>query len=203
MPTVYRIQCDACGRAPESEGGVVGYVATGGRQAGTVLPDSYLALRIDNGSLVPLPHPLETAKLKEQGFTWRQASSEKRLYRIRFKVCKCCGVLHEERRLDEGRYGCTLSLIVGVAAVFLVRWAAHRPWASALFTGYLGMLVTWCLAALVARWPLRKENSKDRLRQCAACHSRELVTLVKASGQVLPCPYCHEPQMRYSIAGIS
>jgi hypothetical protein len=75
-------------------------VTTDGKQGGTILPSGYPSVRLDDGRLVPLPHPIETGSLEKQGFTWRQASKEKRLYRIEFK-----------RQLTEGHYGCTLALI--------------------------------------------------------------------------------------------
>src|SRR3954451_23845464 len=106
MPIVYRIQCNACGRTPETIGGVAGYVTTDGRKNGVILPDTYLSVLLDSGESVPLPHPLEGTILSEQGFTWRRATKEGRLFRVRFKVCKRCGAFSEERRRDYPRAVC-------------------------------------------------------------------------------------------------
>jgi hypothetical protein len=203
MPTVYRIRCDACGRGPDAHEGVAGYVATDGKSSGVVLPDGYLAVRLDSGVFVALPHPLEESTLSAQGFTWRQASKEGRMHRMTYKVCQRCGLLHEERQLHDGRAGCMPAVAVGIAIFVFIKFAVHRSWSLALFVGYLGMIAGWFLVMLGTMFRWKKQNSTTKLRDCAACHATELITFERAVGKLLPCPYCHTTNMRYTCAGLS
>jgi len=55
MPIVYQLECAACGRRTISAG--------------------HLALRLDSGEFVPLPHPAESSRLREFGLTPHRWSS--------------------------------------------------------------------------------------------------------------------------------
>lgn len=172
-------------------------------QGGVVLPDSYLALRLDTNQVIPLGHPLETSTLENHGFTWRKASKENRLFRVQFKVCQQCGLLHEESNLHTLNEGCTFAFLSGVAIVFGLKWFGHLAWDIALLAGFLGMVV---ISNLIT-WGMRKrkanQESTSRLLECTACHGREFFTIAEAVGRLLPCARCHQPKMRYSIAGKS
>src|SRR6476660_3159769 len=106
MPTVFRIQCQACGAAPTSAGGVAAYVVFDGQKDGVILPEGYLALRRNDGELVCLPHPLEGLRLEAEGFSWKEAFRQGRLFYVTFKVCTNCGTLHEEVQHHEDPTGC-------------------------------------------------------------------------------------------------
>lgn len=88
-----------------------------------VLPEGYLAIKLDSGEFKPLPHPAETSTLKSLGYNWNSAARQGRLYRVTFKICKKCGTFHEECQHHNGMAGCLLALIAFPAAVVAAKLA--------------------------------------------------------------------------------
>lgn len=206
MATSYRIQCQSCGRFPESNGGVAGYVAMDDREGGSILPEGSVAVRNDNGVFVCLPHPIEDSVLQEQGFTWTEASRAGRLFYVTYKICRRCGTLHEESQIHDTRGGCVssiVSIILGILTTVLLKFSVKWSWGAALLTGYVTLMVLLALASLLNRFRWRKENNHLKLRECVRCGSNEFITFSKAGGKSLICPYCKTPNLRCETAGIS
>jgi hypothetical protein len=69
---------------------VAGYVSMDGRENGVILPDSYIAFRRDDGTIVPLPHPVENSTLEQNGGEWRSAARNGRILHVEFLICLSC-----------------------------------------------------------------------------------------------------------------
>lgn len=203
MPTIYKIQCESCKRAPEAKGSLAGYVRTDGREGGIILPASYLAVCLKSGEFVCLPHPLEESTLKDCGFTWHKAWKEGRLFRIEYKICTRCGALHEERQIHSLRAGCLPAVIGGFLIVFLTHFLAHFSWASSFLIGYLGIFAILLLFLLLTSFLWRKKNAETKLMRCTRCDANEFITIPNATRKPIMCPYCATQSMHCQIAGKS
>lgn len=203
MPTVYRLKCAACGTTPKVEGALAGWFTTDGQEGGQILPDGYVAVRLDNGEFRPLPHPAEDTTLRQMGFTWTEASRQNRLFRITFKICRQCGALHEERQHHDAKTGCLAAVISIPITVMTLRFVLGRSWGLSLFSAYGAMLGVLGLVSLVnwLRW--RRQNQELKLTRCVTCQGRDFTTIPKIVRQVLMCPHCHTKNMHCNIAGIS
>ena len=91
MALIYTARCSACGD-----------------RFGAV--DRGLAVQLDDGSLVRLPHPTESHALEAAGFTWKRAQDQARLVRCDSLVCKLCGGLYERRTFQRPQ-GCLSSIL--------------------------------------------------------------------------------------------
>jgi len=136
MPTVYRLFCENCGTGEKNPPRAAGYVILDGMgETGQILPEFYWAVRLDDGTLACLPHPIEELTLREYGMRWRSAEREGRLHYVTFKLCKQCGTLHEEAQIGETGLGC-LSGVVGLAVVVIAgRFWAGWDWGMAFSAG--------------------------------------------------------------------
>lgn len=203
MPTVYRIQCESCHSGPDTIRGVAGYVTTDGRKGGIILPESYLAVRLDNGEMVCLPHPVEHSRLNGLGFTWSRAVREGRLFRISYKFCQKCGTLNEECRHTTGSAGCLPALVASLLITISLRFLMHVSWPGSLFGGYLALMAVFLAFALAIRFRSRKVDAEAKSRPCTNCQSNDFITIPKAVGQPIICPFCKTRSMYCQIAGIS
>jgi len=203
MPTIYRIQCKACGKGPKVDNGLAGWVATDGREGGEILPDGYLALRLDDGEFKPLPHPAEASTLRGLGFTWKEAARQNRLFRVTFKICRTCGCLCEERQHNDWRTGCLAALISIPLTMILLKFVVNCSWGASLFGAYLSTFAIFGVVSLFnwTRW--RKPNRELKLKKCPRCGMAEFTTISRAAGKALMCPHCQTQNMRCNVAGIS
>jgi hypothetical protein len=203
MPNIYRMQCTACGKAPRVEGVLAGWVATDGREGGQILPDGYLALRLDNGEFKPLPHPAEASTLRQLGFTWTEASRQSRLFRVTFKICRKCGALYEERQHHDSKTGCLAAVISIPITVATLKFGFGRSWGLSLFSAYGVMLGVLGLVSLGnwLRW--RKQNGELKLASCAKCQAKDFATIPKVARQVLMCSHCQTKNVHCNLAGLS
>ena len=203
MPTIYSIQCTSCGEGPGADNGLAGWVRADGRKGGKVFPEGYLAVRLDDGTLKPLPHPIESSALQGLGLTSAQVARQNRLFRVTFKICRKCGCLHTERKLDDPRTGCLIAMTLGPIMVAVLRYVAKVSWSSALFGAYLGMVAITGMIGLInwLRW--RKQNFELHLSSCSKCGGADLATIPKVAGQVLMCPHCQTQTMRCDLVGKS
>lgn len=203
MPSIYRLQCTACGKAPGADGTLAGWVTTDGREGGQILPDGYLALRLDSGEFKPLPHPAEASTLQRLGFTWAEASRQSRLFRVTFKICCHCGALHEEPQHHDLQTGCLAATISIPITIMSLKFGFGRSWGSSLFSSYGVMLGIMGLVPLGnwLRW--RKQNIKLKLVKCAQCRADDFITLPKACRRVLMCSHCQTQNLHCNSAGIS
>lgn len=203
MPTIYRLQCDACGKSPEVESALAGWVTTDGRKEGRILPDGYLAVRLDNGEFKPLPHPVEDSTLRQLGFTWAGAAKQSKLFRVTFKICHTCGTLHEERQHQDSRTGCLVATVSIPISVITLKFGFGQSFGSALFGAFMATMVVMGIFLLAnwLRW--RSRNDELKLASCAKCHSKKFITIPKAVRQVLMCPHCMTQNLRCNIAGMS
>lgn len=203
MPLVYGIRCTECLQSPHPGGGVAGYVATDGGKDGAILPEGYFALKLDDGTSVCLPHPIEDSSLREHGYSWRQAAREARLLWITVKICRSCGTLHEEARIHDGGRGCVPSVITSLLVLLGAKFALRWSWGWSLLLAYAVLLGVVTAAALFNRLRWRSENQRFTLRQCRSCGGRGFYTLSRARGKSLPCPFCKSRAMRCDLVGIS
>jgi hypothetical protein len=201
MPTVYRVRCTNCLRAPDiPPDRVAGYVAHAGRNDGVVIPADYLALQQDNGTLVCLPHPIEDLTLQNHAQSWAQAMKDGRLLRVTYKVCTACGTINEEKRVHDNRYGCLLALVI-LIATFCVAWSVFEL--HSYFLAWASLFVAVAIAALRYRLRWSATNAPWKLTHCAACRNTSICTLDQATKRPIMCPHCKTPNMRYTRAGIS
>jgi hypothetical protein len=203
MPTIFRVECTACNLGPEVVGAVAGMVITDRRGGGHTLPEGYLAVQLDSGELIRLPHPVEGLVLQRHGFTWTQAGNQGRLFRVTFQICSQCGLLHEERQIHDPRYGCGASFVVAAITIALCKLGIGLNWEFSLLTGYFAMLGVLALVVAVNRARWRKANQALKLPSCSGCGSPEFTTIPKAVGKALPCPHCTTHNVRCTIAGTS
>lgn len=167
-----------------------------------ILPEGYLAVKLDNGEFKPLPHPAETSTLKSLGYNWNSARQD-RLYRITFKICKKCGTFHEERQHHHGVAGCLLALIAFPAAVVVAKLGFKASWSGAIFGAYLSTIAVWAIIAITywLRW--RKPNAQLQLKACSKCAATEFTTIQRSKGKALVCPHCGTETMHCTMAGMS
>jgi hypothetical protein len=203
MPTIYRIQCQTCGKGPAVSNCLAGWVATDGGKGGMILPEGYLAVKLDSGEFKSLPHPAEASTLKSLGYNWNSAERQGRLYRISFKICKKCGTFHEECQHHNGMAGCLLALIAFPVVMTAAKLVYKASWGGAVFVAYLSTIAVWgvIVAASWLRW--RKPNSQLRLKSCSKCAATEFTTIQRANGKSLICPHCGSKSMHCAIAGMS
>lgn len=203
MPTIYRLKCDACGKAPEVKKALAGWVATDGRENGHILPDGYLAVRLDDGRFEPLPHPIESSVLQDLGFTWPEAKRKGRLFRITFKVCQKCGTVHEEPQHSDPQAGCLASVVSVPIAVIILKFGVQLNWVDSFFGAFAAMFVVAGIAALVNRWRWSKQNSELRLKDCSNCRMSDFTTIAKMDGKTIICPHCKKCSLQCNRAGMS
>lgn len=203
MPIVYRIQCQSCGKGPGLSNFLAGWVTTDGGQGGTILPDGYLAVKLDNGEFKSLPHPVETSTLKGLGYSWNSAARQGRLHRIGFKICTKCGTFHEEQAHHNGMAGCLLGLASTPIALIALKFGLKTGWGTALFGACLLMFAIWGVVAFGSWWRWREPNSRLKLKSCCKCGATEFTTIQKSVGKTLICPQCGTAAMRCAIAGMS
>ena len=131
MALVYRLQCTQCHESPQVSGDVAGYVNMDGKKGGRILPGGYLALKRVDGSYACLPHPIESSSLQAEGFTRKQAAREERLFRVTYKICRKCGVIHEEyRHCSDPFAGCLAGIIAFAATLLASKFALGFAWFS-------------------------------------------------------------------------
>jgi hypothetical protein len=203
MPTVFRVECTHCGRLPETSNGVAGYVTTDGRKGGKILPEGYLALKLDDGEYVALPHPIEDSVLKQHGYAWIDASRCARLFRVTYLICVRCGQLQREYQHNDSCSGCLIGIVsVPITALVLKFWMGLALGLS-LVVSYFVMMGVFGLVALVnwLRW--HGANRSLKLTACPECGGGEFKTMAQAAGKTFPCPFCKTNNMRYTRAGIS
>jgi len=202
---VYRAVCTHCHYAPEAkDGGLIAYVTLDGRSDGSILPGGYLAFRRDDGEVVPLPHPLEGAMLKENGGSWGAAARSGRLFDVTYKVCMACGTLHKETRVrgDDG-LGCNGSLLTAIVTplvctlVFRMRIVSALGWACLM--PYVFLAGLWVFYRI--RWA--SANASMKLTQCSSCGGSEFRDLFQSTKRPMMCPNCKTRSMVYSVAGDS
>jgi hypothetical protein len=203
MPTIFRIKCKACGNGPNVDDGLAGWVTTDGRQGGQILPEGYLAIRLDSGEFKPLPHPAEESTLRGLGFTWNEAARQNRLFRVTFKICRRCGYLYEERQRHDWRTGCLAAVISVPLTVVLLKFVFNYGWGASLVGAYLSMLAIFGIVSLFnwTRW--RKPNRELKLKECSKCGMAEFTTISRATGKAFMCPHCQTQNMQVTVAGIS
>jgi hypothetical protein len=202
MPGIIRIECTACGQGPALETPLAGWVTTDGKKGGRILPDSYLALKLETGGFVPLPHPIEGSRLKQHGFTWARAAKEGRLFCVTYKICTACGLIHEERQIQNQRLGCNIGFFGAVVALILFKFIVKVNWGLSLLLSYFAAIGMYGMAELLDKGRWRQANQELKLK-CCTCGNIEFITISKAIGKMLPCPFCKTRNMKYTAAGKS
>ena len=203
MPLVYRLQCENCGKSPTVKGVLAGWVTTDGGKAGVILPESYLAVKLNSGELECLPHPVEQSTLEGLGFKWATAAKEGRLVTVTFKICEQCGSLNEEGQIRDPRGGCLVAVISAAIVVIALKLFASTRWPAALFVAYLTMLSVFGAVAISnwLRW--RGGNLRLRLKSCSHCQGVEFLTIRQATRKAVICQHCRTQNVRCKAAGIS
>jgi hypothetical protein len=203
MPAIYRAMCLSCGGTPDAKGGVAGWVTTDGRKGGKILSESFLALKLDSGEFVCLPHPIESSRLKGYGFTWVQASRQSRLFHVKLIICEGCGLICEEYQHHDSRTGCLLAFLTAPAMILFLKCTIKLGWLTSIFGAWFGMFAVLWGVGMFNRMRWRWRNAALKLRNCSACGGTKFISVSRAAGKSLMCPQCHTPNMRYDAAGIS
>jgi hypothetical protein len=205
MPGIFEAKCDNCGKGPETSGSLAGWEAKEMPEGGKSFSDPYLALKLDDGKFLGLPHPGERRHLEGRGYKWDEVSRQGRLYGVRCKVCRQCGLVHEEAQVTSGTsWGCFGAIALGVVCFVLLKAGTKVPW---LVCGMIGLSVMVGVAHIVdlrEGWRWREVNGKLKLIKCSGCGGRKFVTFLEAMRKKsLPCPFCKTKTMRYLFAGKS
>jgi len=182
---------------------LAGYVTTDGGDRGVILPEGYVAVKLDSGVFEPLPHPLETSTLEKLGFTWVKAAREGRLFSVTFKICRKCGCLHEERQHRDLQAGCFAVMILGLITVAVLKFWEGSDWGLSLIAGFFMMLSAAASLGLFSWLRWRKQNAGLKLGCCSKCKATDFVTLPKAKGVALMCSHCQTENLHCTVAGIS
>lgn len=201
MPVVYRAECESCGKGPATNKALVGWVTFDGREGGVILPESYLALKLNSGELACLPHPLESSTLRGHGYSWSRAAFSGRLFRVTYLICTGCGTINEQRQIETGAGGCSVGYFTGIVSIIPLRFLILDSWWQAIGMGFLLMVLTYSTAEFVFSRRWSKQNAAMRLTQCNHCQTNKFITVGEATKKLTICPQCGENSMRYSIAG--
>ena len=198
MPIVYTAHCPTCGERFQS-------------------PDMNLAIQLDDGSLVPLRHPLGEHDLTNAGFTWEQAHDEARIVRCEYLVCDRCGGLYEarSRTSSAGRLsvatGAAAMAITAAAAVWLLwRFLWSRMSEPSVRATLISLAVIGVAAGIAwfGRTHYRNRHARPELRDARCCKAATPDTLVGLSDATwrrkpFPCSGCGGQTVSVRATGVS
>ena len=183
MALVYRGECKSCGTdAPVSEEG-------------------YLACRIDSGAIKCLPHPCEDLTLKELGYTFDEATRDKRLVWVTNVVCDTCG--RPAKRYDaKPRESCLIYLAIVAVSYALSFTFFSMP--LALFIGFILLLLLSQSYSVLERHLVRDaQRLLPKPPVCPNCPEGRYIPFRKASRKKTVCQYCGRREVVYEVWGIS
>jgi hypothetical protein len=200
MPVVYRVQCESCGKSPPLPDLDSAHSSV---EIGKVLSDSYAALKLSDGTFLPLPHPAESVILEKKGLTATQAIRQKRLYHVTYKVCKQCGSIHLEYQLQQFTDGCMIVLATIPITVAVLKFGFRQDWAVSLTRTLLAMFLFGVCLSLFNQVRWRRQICQTKLHACPKCNTHGLVRISELNGKTIVCPHCQSQSMRFHILGIS
>lgn len=206
MPTVYRIYCDKCNYPDPGIESVAAYVNSDGQKRGRVMPAGYLALEKD-GDYICLSHPLESSILEANGYTWKKAHQEKKLFYFTYKICQKCGSINEEKSLSSSPPGCITLLLTFICSLSIfVGMFYFFSFVKALLFSFILYIFFILVFPLIERRKsnkLREKNKGFNLQGCQECGSENLIEIDSIGRKKLICPNCKELSLHCEIAGIS
>lgn len=203
MPVVYRLICSNCSGDSQEVEGVAGFVSSGERLGGTVMPASYLAFQRDDGELVCLMHPLENSILEANGGEFDRSSRSGRLFRVTYKVCKDCGTMNEEKQIHDARFHCLLTPILMVSTFCIARFILNLHSLTSFGLIYVPLFALGGISSLLYRHRWGKLNDSMKLKACVECGGSNFTTIPKLKGQSNVCPTCKTHNLECVSAGIS
>lgn len=206
MGTLYRTFCPSCDGNAQTNvtfDGFVGAVITNSKLGGELVSDGYVAYLAENGDLVPLPHPLESASLETAGATWSDAANHGRLLYIHNLVCTDCGAQHTTASLHTGSAGCGVGLALGAAVIACdVLFFSFHPFIEIMLV-WMALVAPSVLIDRYVRFRYRENALPHQTHRCSHCGGVHLVSLGSARKGPLPCPRCGKNTMTIEVAGRS
>jgi hypothetical protein len=170
---------------------------------GTLLPANVLALRLDDGKLVPLVPPHETSTLREHGHSWRDARRDGRIVCVNFLLCRTCGTLTEKIE-PHPRSHTALSMLLAVGLTpGLLRFHYGFTWVAVVLLTAVAVLALGGGSVMIADWLRWRHLARARDRRCEKCGHREFVPLPQAARRAWMCPYCRHRELWCRVAGVS
>ncbi len=203
MPLIYRIKCSACGKGPTIKSFVAGWVTTDDEKGGTILPDSYMALKLDTGEFVCLPHPGEGRSLKSYGFEWDEAARQGRLFHITFKICTKCGLINEDPETCTPQIGCGGVMLAVAVAIVSLRGFVKLNWLLTIIIGFFICFAGGWFVDHLNKLRRRKSDQSLRLKSCSGCNGVDFLEIPNVGDKSMPCPSCKADALKYTAAGIS
>jgi hypothetical protein len=203
MPLIYHAQCETCGRGPEVTGSVLVDEVKDNPDGGKEFLDWYLALKMDDGKFVGLPHPGEHFHLKKHGLTLEKAVRERRLYSLEYKICSRCGLVHEEARMKLQEWTWLVFPGVGAITFTVVRIGWGLSWKMCVLNAMIVTFVVGLGQGVLKGTGRLKTQEESKLVQCAGCGCGEFILFSEAAREPLLCPFCKKKTMRYSCEAIA
>lgn len=207
MPTILRLYCEVCDANSDAAvtwDGFAGVSLFNCDGRGKLTSEGYLAYLDSHGKLVPLPHPLEDASLKEQGDTWNRASWDGRLFHVKNVICNQCGTINRSPELNcfTGA-GCNLGIALAVVTFIVLKLLTSVFFPILIVASvFLIGIPEW----VISKW--LKHRYRERIaqlafRECNCCGSPCAISLHNCIGKSLVCAKCRNKTLRITIAGMS
>jgi hypothetical protein len=203
MSTVYRLCCDNCLRSPRVPVPMESPATHDDVALGTLLPANVLALRLDDGKLVPLVPPHEASALSEHGCSWRDARREGRILCVNFLLCRTCGSLTEKVNLQPRSHTALSMLLAAALAAGLLRFHDGFDWVAVALLTVVAALGVAGVTVMLTDWLRWRHLIRARDRRCEKCECREFVPLPLAAGRAWMCPHCRHRELWCRVAGVS
>jgi hypothetical protein len=167
-----------------------------------MISEGYLGLQLDNGELVPVPHPAEHFTLERHGYTFKTARRERRLYWVSYKVCRDCGVISQEAQI-RSQSGC-LPMLISLPVSFVgLKFVLGMNWLLAINLAMVGVFIVAVFATVIDRVRWRKRNRELKVGNCPQCGATHFVDVTRVGGRSLMCTHCHTRNVRCVFAAIS
>lgn len=205
MGTIYRKYCDKCDADSAQDisfDGFAGAAITNNSEGGKIISEGYLALLNPAGMLIPLPHPIESSALHQQGETWSGATRTGRILRVTNLICSDCGAMNTTADLSASAYGCGFGLILSIGLIAANTWYLKLPVFIASLMIWAGLILPHLMIDAYLRMRFRANVRPFRFKRCT-CGSRKAISIARAGKKLFPCKRCGEKSVRIEIAGRS
>lgn len=203
MSTVYRLCCENCLRGPKVPVPMESPATHDDVSLGTLLPAKVLALRLDEGKLVPLVPPHEASTLSEHGCSWREARREGRIVGVNFLLCRMCGSLTEKIESCPRSHTALFMLLTAGLTLGVLRFHHAFAWGAAVLLTVVAALAVGGTTVMLTDWLRLRRLARARDRRCDKCECREFVPLPRAAGRAWMCPFCRHRELWCRVAGVS
>jgi hypothetical protein len=168
---------------------LAGTVTFDGKKVGKVMAGEFQALLVDR-EIIPLPHPLEWARLRAHNQSYLSASVRGMLLRVERRICLHCGNVFDAPRLVFSPVpGCFVLLVAVLASFTLFRLAFDKSTSESVFMTFVVLiavlLIIQVAGILYIRMRFSERQESIAQRQCQGCGSSDSVSVSKAVGKRL------------------